>query len=60
MGIGKFVNLGDDLWVGGGVIICLGVILGNNVIVVVGSVVIKFFGDNVVVGGNLVWVIWEL
>ncbi|WQC50795.1 sugar O-acetyltransferase [Lactiplantibacillus plantarum] len=54
------VNLGDDLWVGGGAIICPGVTLGNNVIVAAGSVVTKSFGDNVVVGGNPARVIREL
>lgn len=52
MGIGKPVTLGDDVWVGGGAIICPGVTLGNNVIVGAGSVVTKSFGDNVVVAGN--------
>ena len=60
MGIGKPVSLGDDLWVGGGAIICPGVTLGNNVIVAAGSVVTKSFGDNVVVGGNPARVIREL
>ena len=44
--------MGDDIWVGGGAIICPGVTLGNNVIVGAGSVVTKSFGDNVVVAGN--------
>ncbi|MCH5463753.1 sugar O-acetyltransferase [Levilactobacillus tujiorum] len=52
MGIGKPVTFGDDVWVGGGAIICPGVTLGNNVIVGAGSVVTKSFGDNVVVAGN--------
>jgi len=52
MGIGKPVTLGDDVWVGGGSIICLGVVLGNNVIVGAGSVVTHSFGDNLVIGGN--------
>jgi maltose O-acetyltransferase len=60
MGIGKPVTLGDDLWVGGGAIICPGVTLGNNVIVAAGSVVTKSFGDNVVIGGNPARVIREL
>ncbi|QMU08042.1 sugar O-acetyltransferase [Levilactobacillus suantsaii] len=52
MGIGKPITLGDDVWVGGGAIICPGVTLGNNVIVGVGSVVTKSFGDNVVIAGS--------
>lgn len=34
--------------------------LGDNVVVVFGVVVIKFFGDNVVIGGNFVKVIKEI
>ncbi|CAJ1228878.1 maltose O-acetyltransferase [Levilactobacillus zymae] len=52
MGIGKPITLGDDVWVGGGAIICPGVTLGNNVIVGAGSVVTKSFGDNVAIAGN--------
>lgn len=52
MGIGKPVTLGDDVWVGGGAIICPGVTLGDNVIVAAGAVVTKSFGSNVVLGGN--------
>jgi len=60
MGIGKPVTLGDDVWVGGGAIICPGVTLGNNVIVAAGAVVTKSFGDNVVLGGNPARVIKQL
>ncbi|MFC6290912.1 sugar O-acetyltransferase [Levilactobacillus angrenensis] len=60
MGIGKPVTLGDDVWVGGGAIICPGVSLGSNVIVAGGAVVTKSFGDNVVVGGNPARVIKNL
>lgn len=51
-GIGKPVTLGDDVWVGGGAVICPGVTLGNNVVVGAGSVVVDSFGDNVVIAGN--------
>lgn len=51
-GIGKPITLGDDVWVGGGAIICPGVTLGNNVIVGAGSVVTQSFGDNVAIAGN--------
>lgn len=59
MGIGKPVTLGEDLWIGGGSIICPGVTLGNNVIVGAGSVVTKSFGDDVVIAGNPARVIRE-
>lgn len=51
-GIGKPVTIGDDVWIGGGAIICPGVTLGDNVIVGAGSVVTKSFGDDVIIGGN--------
>lgn len=51
-GQSKDITIGDDVWIGGGSIICPGVTLGNNVIVGAGSVVTKSFGDNVVLAGN--------
>lgn len=53
------IRLGDDVWVGGGAIICPGVSLGNNVIVGAGSVVTNSFGDNVIIAGNPARVIRE-
>lgn len=53
----KFIKIGDNVWLGGGVIVMLGVMLGNNVVVGVGLVVIKFFFDNVVIVGNFVCII---
>ncbi len=58
-GQSKDVIIGDDAWIGGGAIICPGVILGNNVIVGAGSVVTKSFGDNVVSAGNPARIIKE-
>lgn len=49
---GKPITLGNNVWLGGGVILLPGVTLGDNVVVAAGSVVTKSFGDNVVVGGN--------
>ena len=46
------ITIGNDVWIGGGAVICPGVTLGNNVIVGAGSVVTKSFGDNVVIAGN--------
>lgn len=54
---GKLVEIGDNVWIGGWVIINLGVKFGNNVVVVLGVVVMKSFFDNVVFVGNLVCVI---
>lgn len=46
------ITIGNDVWIGGGAVICPGVTLGNNVIVGAGSVVTKSFGDNVIIAGN--------
>ena len=51
-GQSKDITIGDDVWIGGGTIICPGVTLGNNVIVGAGSVVTKSFVDNVIIAGN--------
>lgn len=58
-GQSKDITIGDDVWIGGGAIICPGVALGNNVIVGAGSVVTKSFGDNVIIAGNPARVIKE-
>lgn len=49
---GKPVNIGDNVWIGGGSIINPGVTIGDNVVIASGSVVTKDVPDNVVVGGN--------
>ena len=48
----KPIKIGDNVWLGGGVIVTPGVTLGNNVVVGAGSVVPKSFPDNVVIAGN--------
>ncbi|MFY0863985.1 chorismate mutase [Enterococcus faecium] len=48
----KPIKIGDNVWLGGGVIVTPGVTLGNNVVVGSGSVVTKSFPDNVVIAGN--------
>lgn len=47
-----FGSIGDNVWLGGGVIVCPGVAIGNNVTVGAGSVVVKDLPDNVVAVGN--------
>ena len=46
------VTIGDNVWLGGGVIICPGVTIGSNVTIGAGSVVTKDIPDNVVAVGN--------
>lgn len=48
----KPIKIGNNVWLGGGVIVTPGVILGDNVVVGAGSVVTKSFPDNVVIAGN--------
>ena len=46
------IRIGDDCWLGGGVIVCPGVTIGNRVVVGAGSVVTHDIPDDVVVAGN--------
>ncbi len=46
------VHIGDNAWIGGGVIICPGVSIGANTTIGAGSVVTKDIPDNVVAVGN--------
>jgi len=47
----KPINIGDNVWLGGGVTVLPGVTIGNNVVVAAGAVVTKDVPDNCVVGG---------
>ena len=49
---GTPINVGDNVWLGGGVIICPGVTIGKNSVIGAGSVVTKDIPDNVVAVGN--------
>lgn len=48
----KPITIGNDVWIGGGAIICPGVTIGNGAVIGAGAVVTKNIPDNVVVGGN--------
>ncbi|HFD6471137.1 TPA: chorismate mutase [Enterococcus faecium] len=48
----KPIKIGNNVWLGGGVIVTPSVTLGDNVVVGAGSVVTKSFPDNVVIAGN--------
>lgn len=57
-GIG--ITIGDNVWLGGNVVVNPGVHIGNNVVVGAGSVVTKDIPDNMVAVGNPCKVIREI
>ncbi|MBD1879829.1 sugar O-acetyltransferase [Coleofasciculus sp. FACHB-T130] len=46
------INIGNNVWIGGGTIICPGVTIGDNTTIGAGSVVVKDIPENVVAAGN--------
>jgi len=48
----KPVRIGNNVWIGGGAIICPGVTIGNRAVIGAGAVVTKDVPDDVVIGGN--------
>ena len=54
------ITIGNDVWVGGNVVINPGVNIGNNVVIGSGSVVTKDIPDNVIAAGNPCKVIREI
>lgn len=52
MGLSKPVNIGNNVWIGGGAIIMPGVTIGDNAIVGAGSVVTHDVEANTTVAGN--------
>lgn len=46
------IIIGDNVWIGGGAIICAGVTIGENTTIGAGSVVVKSIPSNVVAAGN--------
>ncbi|WP_435741724.1 sugar O-acetyltransferase [Nocardioides sp. SYSU DS0663] len=46
------ISIGDNVWLGGGVVVCPGVTIGENTVVGAGSVVVKDLPANVVAVGN--------
>ncbi|MFF2777507.1 sugar O-acetyltransferase [Streptomyces sp. NPDC058052] len=46
------ITLGDNVWLGGGVIVCPGVTIGDNSVIGAGAVVTKDIPANVVAVGN--------
>lgn len=56
----KPITLGDNVWLGGGVIVCPGVNIGDNTVVGAGAVVTKDLPANVVAVGNPATVIKQV
>jgi len=49
---GHPITIGDNVWLGGGVIVCPGINIGENSVIGAGSVVTKDIPANVVAAGN--------
>jgi maltose O-acetyltransferase len=56
----KPIEIGSDVWVGGGAIICPGVKIGSKTVIGAGSVVTRDIPDGVVAAGNPCRVIREI
>ena len=54
------ITIGDNVWIGGNVIVCPGVKIGNNVVIGGGSVVTKDIPDNMLAYGNPCRVVREI
>ncbi|TCP55015.1 maltose O-acetyltransferase [Tamaricihabitans halophyticus] len=54
------ITIGDNAWLGGGVIVCPGVTIGANAVIGAGSVVIRDVPDQVFAAGNPARVIRQL
>lgn len=58
--LAKPVQIGNNVWIGGGAIICPGVTIGDNTTIAAGSVVVKDIPSGVIAGGNPCRIIKEL
>jgi maltose O-acetyltransferase len=57
---GKPIEIGSDVWVGGGAIICPGVKIGSKTVIGAGSVVTRDIPDGVFAAGNPCRVVREI
>ncbi len=57
---GIAITIGDNVWIGGNVIVNPGVTIGNNVVIGAGSVVTKDIPDNVIAVGSPCKVVREI
>lgn len=58
--LAKPVQIGNNVWIGGGAIICPGVTIGDRTTIAAGSVVVKDIPPGVIAGGNPCRIIKEL
>jgi maltose O-acetyltransferase len=56
----KSIAIGDNVWLGGGVVVCPGVTIGDNSVIGAGSVVVRDIPANVVAAGNPARVLREI
>ena len=56
----KPIRLGDNVWLGGGVIVCPGVTIGESTVVGAGAVVVRDLPANVVAVGNPARIVKQL
>ncbi len=54
------ITIGNNVWLGGGVVVCPGVSIGDNTVVGAGSVVVRDLPANVVAVGNPARIVREL
>ena len=57
---GKPIDIGDDVWIGGGAIVCPGVKIGKRSVIGAGSVVTKDVPEGVFAAGNPCTVLRQL
>ena len=48
----KPIKVGDNVWIGGNVVVLPGVTIGNNCVIGAGSIVVKNIPDNSIAVGN--------
>jgi len=58
--LGKPITIGSDVWVGGGTIICAGVVIGDRTVIGAGSIVTRNIPSDVFAAGNPCRVIRKL
>nr|WP_279611346.1 DapH/DapD/GlmU-related protein [Thermostichus vulcanus] len=54
------IHIGNNVWIGGGAILCPGIRIGNNTVIGAGSVVTRQIPANVIAVGNPCQVIKSL